>query len=80
MSVENRLEREIAYSADLFQSHVLAISSVYAYDIYVTKSEYVFVVIGISYTFGMFLDNIMETFGTSRSATSMIGSIEMGVT
>ena len=28
----------------------------------------------------MFLDNIMETFGTSRSATSMIGSIEMGVT
>ena len=28
----------------------------------------------------MFLGNIMETFGTSRSATSMIGSIQIGVT
>ena len=47
---------------------------------YVTNSEYVFVVFGICYTFGMFLGNIMETFGTSRSATSMIGSIQIGVT
>ena len=46
----------------------------------ITKSDYAVLVYGICYTFGMFLGEFMETFGTSRSATSMIGSIQIGVT
>ena len=57
------------------------IGGYYHDDIYiVTKSEYVIIVWGICYTFGMFLGKFMETFGTSRSATSMIGSIQMSIT
>ena len=44
------------------------------------NQEYVFVVWGIDHTFGMFLGEFMETFGTTRPTTSMIASIQMGVT
>ena len=30
------------------------------------------------YTFGIFLVDIMDTFGTSRATSSMIGSIQVG--
>ena len=35
---------------------------------------------GIAYTNGMFLGMFMETFGTNRATTSLIGSIQMGST
>ena len=47
-----------------------------------SKSKHVCycVVFGIQFTFGMFLGELMKTFGTSRATTSMIASIQMGVT
>ena len=38
------------------------------------------VVFGITYTFGMFLGEFMKTFDSTRTTTSMIASIQMGVT
>ena len=46
----------------------------------ITNSEYVIAVWGIDLTFGMFLGDFMKTFGTTRTTTSMIASIQMGVT
>ena len=44
-----------------------------------TKSDIMIVVGGNIYNTGLFLDDFMKTFGTERSATSMIGSLKCGV-
>ena len=46
----------------------------------IMQCAYVITVYGICYTFGLFLNEFMEKFDTTRSATSMIGSIQIGVT
>ena len=38
-----------------------------------------FAVWGTAYTFGIFLNGLMETFSTSYSSTSVISSVQMGV-
>ena len=42
-------------------------------------SQYLIVVGGIIYTPGLYLGDFIDTFGTSRSATSIIGSLQIGV-
>ena len=44
-----------------------------------SKSDIMIVVGGNIYNTGLFLDDFMKTFGTERSATSMIGSLKCGV-
>ena len=44
-----------------------------------SKSDIMIVVGGNIYNTGLFLDDFMKTFGTERSATSMIGSLKWGV-
>ena len=40
--------------------------------------DYIIIVGGLFYTFGIFLVDIMDTFGAGRSISSMIGSIQVG--
>ena len=57
-------------------SHWLVIKPLYN----LANSKFAILVYGTCYTFGMFLSEFMETFGTTRSVTSMIGSIQVGAT
>ena len=61
-----------------FMMHV--IGGYYNQQLGITESEFVIAVWGIDYTFGMFLGEFMETFSTNRTSTSMVASIQMGVT
>ena len=50
----------------------------FSWSSYMTKSENTLLVGGNIYTSGLFLGGLMETFDTTRSATSMIGSLKLG--